>query len=439
LRAVGIDTAKDAASLCPWLNLALQRDDRWVSQIHLYTSADCGKLCDMKKNLPALLALCICSLFLATQPAMAATGISHASHAPGAQIATDISTITGVAISPLLGTSAYGAIKYFRTDKAKRAGLPWFAQPWFWVPALLLVAACFVKDTAGTALPTAVKKPLDVAETVENKISGLIAAGAFVPFIALMSHELKQDSSMLSGLGFAAMDLSWLYNLVMVPLAVAVFALVFLASNAINILILLSPFTTVDAALKTFRTAILATVAGTSMMNPWIGAAWALVIIVISYFIAGWSFRLTHFGTVFTWDFFTRRCKRFQPDPITNKVFLGRKTNKVPARTYGRLCRNGQGNLVLRYRPWLILPQRTLEIPEGRYEAGRGLFYSEVLRVEGEEAKTAMLLPPRYLGHEAEFVKIYGFAGTRDVGVRAAWNWLKELFGFRPQPQMAAA
>lgn len=393
----------------------------------------------MTKSLLTLLGGCLCASLLFSQRAMAATGNASASQAPGVHIAESVSTITGVAISPLLGTSAYGAVKYFRTAKDQRAGLPWFAQPWFWVPALLLVAACFVKDTAGTALPTAVKKPLDVAETVENKISGLIAAGAFVPFIAMMSHELKQDSSMLSALGFAAVDFSWLYNLIMVPLSVAVFAIVFLAANAINILILLSPFTIVDAALKTFRTAILATVAGTSMMNPWIGALWALVIIVISYFIAGWSFRLTHFGAVFTWDYFTRRRKRFTPDPITNKVFLGCKTNKVPARTYGRLCRDGQGKLVLRYRPWLFLPQRTLEIPDGKYEAGRGVFYSEVVRVEGDEAKTAMLLPPRYLGHEEQVVKIYGFAGTREVGMRAVWTWLKELFGFKPQPQVVPA
>jgi MFS family permease len=393
----------------------------------------------MKKSLPTLCGLCLCAALLVAQPVTASAETATKSHAPGAQFAESISTITGVAISPLLGTSAYGAVKYFKTPKDRRANLPWFAQPWFWVPALLLVAACVVKDTAGTALPTAAKKPLDVAETVENKISGLIAAGAFVPFIAMMSHELSQDSTMLSAMGFAAADFSWLYNIFMVPLSIAVFAIVFLAANAINILILLSPFTIVDAALKTFRTAILATVAGTSLMNPWIGAAWALVIIGISYFIAGWSFRLTHFGAVFTWDFFTRRQKRFKPDPVTNKVFLGRKLNKVPARTYGRLCRDGHGKLVLRYRPWLVLPQRTLEIPDGKYEAGRGVFYSEVLRVEDNEAKTAMLLPPRYLGHEGEFVKIYGFAGTREVGVRAAWTWLKELFGFKAQPQVAAA
>lgn len=393
----------------------------------------------MKKNLLTLFGLYLCAVFLAAQPAAASTGATTTSHAPGAQIAESISTITGVAISPLLGTSAYGAVKYFRTAEDKRANLPWFAQPWFWAPALVLVAICLVKDTAGTALPTAVKKPLDVAETVENKISGLIAAGAFVPFIAMMSHEFGPDSARLSSMGFAAADFSWLYNIIMVPLSIAVFALVFLASNAINILILLSPFTMVDAALKIFRMAILATVAGTSLMNPWVGAVWALIIIGISYFIAGWSFRLTHFGAVFTWDFFTRRHKRFTPDAVANKLFLGRKINKVPARTYGKLSCNEAGKLVLNYRPLLVLPSRTVELPDGNYAVGCGLLYCEIMRVEGDGAKTTMLLPPRYRGHETELIKIYGLTGTREVGILAAWKWLKELCGFKAQPQMVAA
>jgi len=339
-------------------------------------------------------------------------------------MAEAISAITGVAISPLLGVGGYGAVKYFRTPELNRPNLPWFAQPWFWIPALSIVALCFLKDTAGTALPTALKKPLDVVETVEHKISGLIAAGAFVPLIVMLHHELGNQSASLASAGFATADLTWLYNIIAVPLAIFVFAIVFMASNAINILILLSPFTTLDAALKGFRTTILATVAGTAMINPWIGAAWALVVIIVSYFIAGWSFRLTHFGLVFIWDFFTGRSQRFQPG-IANKMYLSRKLNKVPARTYGKLSRDEQGKLILHYRPLLVLPQRTLELPEGNYETGKGLFYSEIVRVEGDSAKSMLLLPPRYRGHEDELAKIYGFTGTRDVGIRAMWKWFR--------------
>jgi hypothetical protein len=156
---------------------------------------------------------------------------------------------------------------------------------------------------------------------------------------------------------------------------------------------------------------------------------WALIVILISYFIAGWSFRLSHFGLVFIWDFFTGRRGRFKPDAQENKMFLGRQIEKTPTRTYGKLARNEKNELVFNYRPWLVLPPRTLVLPAGNYEAGRGLFYSEILRVEGDSAKTMILLPPRYRGHEEEIAKIYNFTGVRDVGIRAAWAWFKSLFG----------
>ena len=262
----------------------------------------------------------------------------------------------------------------------------------------------------------------------------LVATGAFVPIAAAIFHGNGGDGASLGAAGFAAIDLSWLYNALMIPISMAAFFIVFLASNAINILILLSPFTTVDAALKAFRLAILATVAGSAWANPWIGAAWAVIIIGLAWLISGWSFRLSHFGLVFIWDFFTLRRKRFTPDAVANKMFLGGKINKVPARSYGLLGHNAQGKLIFSYRPWLVLPGRVLELPDGKYEAGCGLFYSEVLRVEGAEAKTVFLLPPRYRGHEEQLARVCGFSGVRDVGLRAAWNWFKELFGGRALP-----
>ncbi len=406
--------------------------------MQLYRRNDSANLHDMKKSLLMLLAFCLCAGVFLT-PSVSAADAKPAYRPPGQQFAESVSTLTGVAISPLLGTSAYGAVHYFRTPVEKRANLPWFAQPWFWVPALLLVALCFVKDTAGTALPTALKKPLDVADTVENKISGLVATGAFVPFVVMMMNDSGPSSSTLSSMGFATVDLSWLYNIIMVPVAMIAFFIVFLASNAINILILLSPFTTVDAGLKTFRLAILGTVAGSAWVNPWIGAAWALIIILISWLIAGWSLRLSHFGLAFVWDFCTFRRKRFTPDPKSNKMFLGRKINKVPTRTYGKLTCNEAGKLVLHYRPWLVLPLRTMALPEGNYAPGRGVFYSEILRIEGEEAKTVILLPPRYRGHEEQLEKMYGLSATRDVGLRAMWAWLRRTLGFNVKPQPGAA
>ena len=387
----------------------------------------------MKKFHATFIVLCL-GLSLLNARAETSTAPAPANkNLPGQQVAQTISEITGVAISPLMGVGTVGAWQYFHAKTPEQqARLPWFANPWFWVPALLLVAACFVKDSGGVVLPTALKKPFDVADTVEHKISGLVATGAFVPIAASIFHSSGAgDGASLSAAGFAAIDLSWLYNALMVPVCMVAFFIVFLASNAINIIILLSPFPPLDAALKVFRTSIIASVAVTSFANPWLGALWALIVIAFCYLIAGWSFRLSHFGLVFVWDFITRRRNRFTPDKTANKMFLGRKINKVPARTYGELSRDAKGNLVLDYRPWLVLPARTLTLPEGKYAVGKGLLTSEILQLEGDNAKIALLLPPRYRSHEEELTAIYGMTEVRNTGLLAAWQWFKSLFGSR--------
>lgn len=392
----------------------------------------------MKKLVATLALLAVVASVFTAQPATAAIQVrqpaAKTAPPPGVGIAQTLSTITGVAISPLLGVSAVGCYQYFKakTD-AERARLPWFASPVFWVPAFIILLACFVKDSSGIVLPPGLKKPFDVAETIEHKISGLVATGAFVPIMVNIIHEANSTGSQptlsMSSLGFATIDFhAFFYNVLITPVAMIAFFIVFLASNAIQILILISPFGAVDAGLKTLRTTLLASVAVSAWANPWMGAAWALIIIFICWLIAGWSFRLSHFGLAFIWDFCTGRKHQFHPGAKENKLFLARRTQKVPARTYGKLSRTDGGELVLKYRPWLILPPRSLNLPAGQYETGRGVFYSEILRVEANAAKTVMLLPPRYLGHEEELAKIYNFAGTRDVGIRAAWAWFKSLF-----------
>jgi len=59
--------------------------------------------------------------------------------------------------------------------------------------------------------------------------------------------------------------------------------------------------------------------------------------------------------------------------------------------------------------------------------------------VEDQGLTAAMLLPPRYRGHEEELVAIYGLAGVRDAGLRAALRWLTDLLGFSSQPEATGA
>jgi len=352
---------------------------------------------------------------------------------PGVEIAQTLSQVTGIAISPLMGVGVVGAWRYFKTPEDRRNTLSWYAQPWFWMPALLVVAMCFAKDAAGPAIPTALKKPFDVAEVFENKLSGLVATGAIVPMAwDVFKNFNPGNSADLAGAGFAAIDLSPLYGALMVPIALVAYAVVFVVSHAINILILISPFATVDAALKAFRLFMLSTVAGTSFASEQIGAVWALVIILVCAFFAGWAFRLMVFGQVFAWDLVTFRRKRFEPWPGANWAFLARKVAKVPARTYGQLALNPSGKLVFTFRPWLVLPARTVELPPGNYSIGRGFFHPELLVQDGDELPDIINFPPRCQGHEQKLASVYGLPAVQDVGLMAAWSWFKSLFGAGP-------
>ena len=361
---------------------------------------------------------------------------------PAAPVATAISTITGIAISPLLGTSAYGAYQWFTApDDRARAALPWFAQWTFWVPALLLVGVCAAKDTLGTVVPAGLKKPLDVLETLENKVSGLVAAGAVVPltmdtvtrlaFGAKTSAVLPElGSSGLAMIHVATFDASRLLDVLTVPFGLAVFVVVWLASHAINVLILLSPWGAIDAALKSARTALLGVITLTAALNPWVGAALSLVVIVIAYLVAGWAFRLTCFGSVFCWEFLSGRKARFRPAADGNRLFSGGALTGVPIRTYGRLQRTPQGALEFVYRPWLVLAPRTAPVPgaPGSLAVGAGAFFSEVIAA-GDV--TLFTLPPRYRGHEEELARLAGLGGVRPIGLRKAWHQLRALLGGR--------
>ncbi|MBI2496852.1 MAG: hypothetical protein HYV75_02610 [Opitutae bacterium] len=353
------------------------------------------------------------------------------------------SQVTGIAISPLLGVSGVGAWQYFKASTPEeKAKLPWFAQITFWLPAMLLVGVCACKDTIAAVAPPGWKKPLDIAETLENKVSGLVAAGAVVPSIVALGSKLIMNSAGLDhvpavagGLGMiqlGALDLSWLLTILMVPLSIVVFAVVWVVGHAINVLILLSPWGAVDTVLEGLRTSVLALVAATAYIDPVVGATISAVIVVIAYFLAGWAFRLMVFGTEFTWDFFTFRASRFKLLADGNRLFTARELSGAPMRTYGRLCQEADGKLIFKFRPWLVLPERTVEVPRDGLVVGKGVFYSEVLGFdrEAEKNRTLLLLPPRYRGHEELFARTYHISGTCDVGLRKAWGWIKEAFGF---------
>ena len=407
----------------------------------------------MRRFTPWTLAL-VTVLVIAVPFALAAASAPAPTpdRSPGNPVASVISTVTGIAISPLLGTGAYGAYQWMAAkDDAARAALPWFAKASFWLPALLIVGVCALKDTLGAVVPPGLKKPLDVLETLENKLSGLVAAGAVVPIsVSTVSRMILGEGKLaaaaggdLAGSGLAvlplgAADFSSLLNVLTIPLGVAVFLIVWLGSHAINVLILLSPWGAIDAGLKAARTALLGLVTVTATINPWIGAILSIVVIIVAYLVAGWAFRLTVFGSVFCWDFLTGRRKSFSPGEGANPMFAGPAFSGVPVRTYGALERIPSGGLEFKYQPWLVLPEKKTLVPADArgLAVGEGAFFSDILSADG---RSLFSLPPRYRGHEAEMAKLYGLGGgVKPAGLRKAWAMLREMIGASKQPAASA-
>ena len=386
-----------------------------------------------------LLAVLVAPVWAATAPAKVEPAPAAEDKSPIAAISKTVAVVTGVAISPLLGTGALGIYENLSAKtEAEKAALPWYAQWSFILPALGIVGICAAKDSFGAIVPPGFKKPLDVLETIENKASGLVAAGAVVPFtMSAMSKMIVAhapaspviESTGLAAIHIGAIDGAWFLSLLTIPFGIAIFALVWMASHAINALILLSPWGAIDAALKGARTALLGLVTISATLNPWISAALSLVIIVVAYLVAGWAFRLTIFGTVFSWEFLTRRKSRFTPSDKENKVFSSSQLAKqgVPMRTYGRLINEPEnGRLTFAFKPWMVLPEKTITVAMTAPSVGKGLFFSTIR--DGE--RTSFVLPPRYRGHEEAMAHIYRLeGGVQDAGLLKAWGTLRELFG----------
>jgi hypothetical protein len=355
---------------------------------------------------------------------------------PGVALSQGITEITGVAISPLLGVSSVGAWRYWKTEEAARDSLPWYAQPWAWGTGLGLLALCFLKDSLGTAVPGILKKPFDMVELFENKASALVASGAFVPLIAqeMVTHlqterAIAVPSGSIMGMSVAMVDASW----VMIPAAVVAFLLVFVCSHAINVMIILSPFSTLDALLKLVRTGVLVAVGVIYLIAPWLAAVVCVGIIVVAAWLAPAAMRLAIFGARYAGDIFFPGQGRARATPAQPHAFTMGRVAGLPPRTGGRLELRDDGSAVFRYRRWCVLDECVIPLPEGSRHVEKGLFSPSLVYRAGESDEAKMLVfLPRYRGHEEKLAAHLKLQGVREHslvrGFAAVKSWIRGMF-----------
>jgi hypothetical protein len=207
---------------------------------------------------------------------------------PGVALARDISQITSLAVSPLLGFTGYNAVTYFKTPLEQRGQLPWFFSPWVWGSCASILLLKILKDTVGYSMP-GLKSVLDVAALFESKLSALLVAGTLVPYITRMaasgfSPVTAGDAA--SQLHFASVPplgaVGSSLGDAMLPLAWLLFFNVWIGIYALNVLAAADLSNGFDLVSKVAKLGVIAVL---QIAPPLIAVALALAVLVAAPFL----------------------------------------------------------------------------------------------------------------------------------------------------------
>jgi len=385
-----------------------------------------------------------CPALVAQLPASGQTGDTASIMSKGQQISSAVATVTSTAVSPLMGVCVLGVWEHYRTPKVRRAKLPLYTQPYFWIPVGILLVLILLKDTVGGLTPL-VKKPLDAIEVLMLNKASLI----LVVFPALIHQVTRLTGTQSPGDSLASLSAyvqpvvyaagsegSAVHRVghlgltaVLLAVGFATATAVWMVGHAFDVLGLLSPFPFFDLLLKGFRNAIFFALVVAAALNWKVGLGLSLVAIVLSFALAGWALRLLVFGAVFSWDLLRvlvlEQRRRPSPDkPILAFAASGLKT--VRRRTYGRLSRNSEGGLVFHYRRFSLGPRNGLPLGKAaEYEVGKGLFYPSIVHPKAvagrSEYRLIFRLLPGYLGSEGAVQTCLGLASIRDIRFPKGW------------------
>jgi hypothetical protein len=379
----------------------------------------------------------------------------------GQSISTAVATVTGTAISPLVGVCTIGIYDYFRTPKELRGQLPVYEKPMFWIPIGLLLILILLKDTIGGFAPL-IKKPLDAVEVLLVNKASLLLIGVPVLlnqvakvmglnsvsqlFALLTPHFLPVVYAANADVGTTARAAgSVALTVMLVIIGGITMFVVWMIGEAFDVLALLSPFPFLDILFKAARNALFLLIALSAFLSREAGLAISLAIILVSFLLARWAFRLLVFGTVFSWGIlrvmgFGSQATPSEGDSVSA---FSAGVRGVPRRTYGWLRHEPDGSLAFRHRPWLVGGTRTVNLgPAAAHEVGRGLFFPSILGPgkAAESFSVIFWMSPAYRGSEEAVREALGLAAARDIrwskGLKSFWRWVTEE---SPAPQKLAA
>ncbi len=343
--------------------------------------------------------------------------------------------ITGLAVSPLMVMSLFGAVDWYRAVPG--SVLPLHANPWVWGTLLTIFSIGLIARWTTRPVPMPIRKLFDAAHYLESKCSALLAAGLLLPYIASTMTQVGMDPNQVAStvrldpqLALAGMP----SDVLMYLAALSLFAVVWVVSHSIDALVLLSPFAVLDAALLSARATFLALLLGATALHPVLGALVALPIVIFCIFVAGWCVRLDIFAMTCAWDTLFRRWSHAAPLDGCVRAFIARPRAGLPTRTRGTIIPSG-ASMKFRYRRWFVMPAREVDLGVHPSTLVRGLLWSTFVAASEQGGGALVALPPRYQSHAAILAARFG-AEQKDGLLLSGWSSVKEflrtLFGKRP-------
>ena len=377
----------------------------------------------MRLNRPILLLVASAPLALAAVALAADAAVTAAAAVPESRataIATGVAHLTGLAISPLLVLVALGWTDFAQAGGFSATALPLHASPWLLIPCSIVLALVLLKKCAAPAVPLPVRKLLDAAEYLEAKLSALVAAGVLLPtIVATIGAAAGTAAAPAQTAGLAA---DWTVYLLVVPAVVVAFGAVWISFHVIDALVVLSPFAVIDMLLVAARATILVVLALAFLASPFLAFVLCAPIIVLSLVFAGWCVRLDLFALCVATDLLLGRSRtaRASSEPI--RAFLASRGLGAPIRTMGH-AEPAEGCTRFRYRPFFLLPQRTIELRADEPALVRGAVWA-TLR-DDRARRSLIALAPRYTPH-ADAVAARLGARLRDGVLRGSWRGIRD-------------
>ena len=231
--------------------------------------------------------------------------------ASGDRINQAFVALTGEAINPLFGITVLGMYRYFTTDEAFRSGLPIYEQPVVWIPLLILILLMLFNTTVCSVAPF-MNAPLNIVGNITNTLG----AAAVLPlvlkmfadsFAAPVGAHIAQATNFLFPAAYAAeagansslwLSLGWCASLV---IGFFSYLVVWLTAYTVDVLVLLSPWSVIDALLKSLRIAVMGGLALLNQLSTGLALVAALILVVFSacfsvvavkMFVRAWKFIL---------------------------------------------------------------------------------------------------------------------------------------------------